>query len=115
VRRSIQRRDGMVIAPLALEGSPIRTYKITYPPTASPPRPRSHEGFEWLYVLSGRVRLALGERTVILARGEAAEFDTRTPHSISATGPRPAQVISIFNEEGMRMHTHSATEPDGRG
>ena len=38
--------------------------------------------------------------------GEAAEFDTGTPHAISADGPRPAQVISIFNDDGARIHTH---------
>ncbi|MEZ5088436.1 MAG: hypothetical protein R2719_01255 [Micropruina sp.] len=30
-----------------------------------------HEGYEWLYVLSGRLRLRLGEQDPILTRGEA--------------------------------------------
>ena len=106
VRRPVIRRDGMVIAPLAPEGSSIATYKITYPPRPEAPQPRVHDGYEWLYVLSGRLRLILGERELVLTRGEAAEFDTRTPHSISAAGSRPAQVISIFNQSGARMHTH---------
>lgn len=107
VRRPIIRRDGLIIAPLAPEGSPVSTYKITYPATRVVPDLRVHDGYEWLYVLTGRLRLRLGEQDLILARGEAAEFDTRTPHAMSATGGRPAQVISIFNEEGARMHTHS--------
>ncbi len=108
VRRPVIRRDGLVIAPLAPEGSSIGTYKITYPPRTRAPEPRVHDGYEWLYVLSGRLRLALGERELVLTRGEAAEFDTRVPHSMSAVGSRPAQVISIFNQEGVRMHTHGA-------
>ena len=113
VRRPAIRRDGMLIEPLAPEGAAIGTYKITYPPRRQAPPPRVHDGYEWLYVLSGRLRLALGERELVLTRGEAAEFDTRTPHSMSALGPRPAQVLSIFNQAGVRMHTHNAVpDPD---
>lgn len=108
VRRPEVRRDGMVIAPLAPEGASIATYKITFLPSTEAPDPRVHNGYEWLYVLSGRLRLVLGERELILTRGEAAEFDTRTPHSMSAAGSRAAQVISIFNQSGARMHTHGA-------
>ena len=97
----------MLIVPLAPEGAPISTYKITYPPVDSPPERRTHDGYEWLYVLTGRLRLLLGEQDLVLTRGEAAEFDTRTPHSMSAVGSRPAQVLSIFNDEGMKMHTHT--------
>ena len=112
VRRAPIRRQGMLIVPLAPEGAPISTYKITYPPVDSPPERRTHDGYEWLYVLTGRLRLLLGEQDLVLTRGEAAEFDTRTPHSMSAVGSRPAQVLSIFNDEGMKMHTHTHTHAD---
>ncbi len=107
VRRPVIRRDGLIIAPLAPEHSSIATYRITYPAGGVLPELRVHDGYEWLYVLGGRLRLRLGERDLILTRGEAAEFDTRTPHAMSAAGGRPAQVISIFNEAGARMHTHT--------
>lgn len=105
VRRPAIRRDGLVVAPLAPEGSPVDTYKITYPPVRELPELRVHDGYEWLYVLAGRLRLRLGEQDLVLTRGEAAEFDTRIPHAISAAGGRPAQVISIFNDGGARIHT----------
>lgn len=108
VRRPVIHRDGLVIAPLAPEDSPIHTYRITYPPAASLPEPRVHDGYEWLYVLSGRFRLRLGDQDLTLTRGEAAEFDTRIPHSMSAAGSRAAEVISIFDESGARMHTRTA-------
>lgn len=113
VRRPAIRRGGVEIVPLAPEGSPVDTYRITYPPAASPPAPRAHDGFEWLYVMSGRLRLVLGDEELILGRGEAAEFDTRTPHSISAAGSRPAQVISIFSAAGMRIHGRSSDHEGG--
>jgi len=108
VRRPAVRRNGMIIAPLTLEDSPVSAYKVTYPPRDELPALRTHDGFEWLYVLSGRLRLRLGEQDLVLARGEAAEFDTRIPHAMSAVGSRPAEVISIFNAEGERIHTHEA-------
>lgn len=111
VRRAVIRRNGLVIAPLAPEDSPIETYRITYPPVAELPDLRVHDGFEWLYVLSGKLRLRLGEQDLVLSRGEAAEFDTRTPHAMSAAGQKPAEVLSIFNADGVRMHTHGAGAP----
>ncbi len=108
VRRPVIRRDGLVIAPLAPEDAAINTYKITYPGGVEPKELRTHDGFEWLYVLSGRLRLRLGEQDLVLGKGEAAEFDTRIPHAISAAAGRPAQIISIFNAEGARMHTHGS-------
>ncbi|MCC2031122.1 helix-turn-helix domain-containing protein [Microbacterium allomyrinae] len=113
VRRAVIRRNGLVIAPLAPEDSPIETYRITYPPVAELPDLRVHDGFEWLYVLSGKLRLRLGEQDLVLSRGEAAEFDTRTPHAMSAAGQKPAEVLSIFNADGVRMHTHGAGASGG--
>ncbi|MGD7707862.1 helix-turn-helix domain-containing protein [Microlunatus sp. Y2014] len=107
VRRSPIRRHGLEIVPLSPEGAPVHTYRVSYPPATTPPALRVHDGYEWFYVLSGRIRLQLGEQVITLSRGEAAEFDTRTPHSISAVGARTAQVISIFNETGARIHTHA--------
>jgi transcriptional regulator with XRE-family HTH domain len=108
VKRPVIRRDGMIIAPLAPESSQIHTYKITFPAASVSPALRVHDGYEWFYVLSGKVRLRLGEQDLVLGRGEAAEFDTGIPHAISAAGGKAAQVLSIFNDDGARMHTHVA-------
>jgi mannose-6-phosphate isomerase-like protein (cupin superfamily) len=71
------------------------------------PTLQTHEGYEWLYVLSGRVRLVLGSRDLVLEPGEVAEFDTRTPHWIGNPGPTPAEVLAIFGPQGERMHVRS--------
>lgn len=105
VRRPVIHREGVAIVPLTPEGAPIGTYKLTFTPVSELPRKRVHDGYEWLYVLSGRLRLLLGDQDLILTRGEAAEFDTRIPHSMSAAGSRPAEVLSTFNHDGMRVHT----------
>lgn len=61
------------------------------------------EGFEWLYVLPGRMRLILGNQDLELEAGEAAEFDTQVPHWFGSTGEGPAEVLSIFGRPGERM------------
>ena len=71
------------------------------------PKPRTHDGFEWLYVLSGQMRLVMGDQDIVLGIGEAAEFDTQVPHWFGSTGEGPAEVLSIFGRPGERMHTHA--------
>ncbi|PRI10967.1 helix-turn-helix domain-containing protein [Leucobacter massiliensis] len=114
VRRRPVTRDGMTIAPLTREASEVRAYKITYHPGAPERELQAHEGHEWLYVLSGRLQLDLGERQHLLGRGEAAEFDTTTPHRMRAAGTRAAEVVSIFNTVGERLHLRrtAAEEPE---
>lgn len=107
VRRAVVEKDGIIIAPLSPEGAPISTFRITYPPTVEVPALRVHEGFEWFYVLSGRIRLWLGDQHLVLEPGEAVEFDTRTPHAMRAADRQSAEIISIFNEAGIKMHTHN--------
>lgn len=111
VRREAWETHGMIVHPLSEESSAVRVYKIHYRPLAAVPqeelRLKVHQGYEWLYVLAGRMRLQLGEREIILHKGEAAEFDTLTPHALTAVGPEDAEVISIFNEAGARFHTET--------
>ena len=67
----------------------------------------THEGYEWLYVLSGKLRLVLGEHDVVLTAGEAAEFDTRVPHWFGSTGDGPVEFLSLFGPQGERMHVRA--------
>lgn len=106
-------REGVTIAPLTRQESLVRAFKITYRPDAPDRAFQTHEGHEWLYVLSGRIHLELGDQSLVLESGEAAEFDTTTPHRLGATGAQPAEVISIFNAAGERVHVHSQHRDPG--
>ena len=100
------RRNGMTMLPLTRRAGGIQAYKIVISAGSrrKRPDPQTHEGYEWLYVLTGRLRLVLGEQNLVLAPGEAAEFDTRVPHWFGAPGPEPVEFLSLFGRQGERAH-----------
>jgi transcriptional regulator with XRE-family HTH domain len=79
--------------------------KMRIPEADGPPEPRVHRGRDWFYVLSGVVRLRLGERDLHVEAGHAASFDTMTPHAISGHGG-PVEILSILDHDGERAHLH---------
>jgi len=107
VRAEPLRRDGRTVWPLTRQPGGLQAFKVLEPKRREEPDPRSHEGYEWLYVLSGRLRLVLGEHDVVLSAGEAAEFDTRVPHWFGSTGEAPVEYLSLFGPQGERMHVRA--------
>jgi transcriptional regulator with XRE-family HTH domain len=107
VRLKPHRVNGRTVLPLTRQPGGVQAWKIVIPASNSTPRPKSHEGYEWLYVLSGRMRLVLGERDLVLGAGEVAEFDTHVAHWFGSTGDGPAEVLSMFGPQGERAHTRT--------
>jgi transcriptional regulator with XRE-family HTH domain len=107
VRLKPARANGRTVVPLTRNPGSVQAWKIIIPATKSEPDLKAHEGYEWLYVLSGRMRLVLGEHDVVLGTGEIAEFDTRVPHWFGSTGDQPAEVLSLFGSQGERMHVRA--------
>jgi transcriptional regulator with XRE-family HTH domain len=108
-------RWGMTMVPLTRHAVGVQAYKLVIPPhrRPCPSEPNTHEGYEWLYVLSGRLRLVLGEHDLVLSPGEAAEFDTRVPHWFGSADTEPVEVLSLFGPQGERIHLRA--RPRGRG
>ena len=103
VRRRARTVNGMRVLPLSHEGtSGPSAYHLTLPVRETPDL-RSHEGHEWLYVLSGKLRLVLGDDDLTLRTGEAAEFSTWTPHWLSGVDG-PAEVLVLMGHHGERAH-----------
>jgi len=102
-------RNGMTMFPLTRRAGGLQAYKWVIPPsrTAKTPDPRVHDGYEWLYVLNGKLRLVLGEHDLTLRPGEAAEFDTRVPHWFANPGTDPVEVLALFGPQGERMHVRA--------
>ena len=97
---------GMTMVPLSRNPGGIQAYKLVLRPGGhgARPDPQTHEGYEWLYVLDGRLRLVLGEHDLVLGEGEAAEFDTRVPHWFGTAEDRPVELLSLFGRQGERAH-----------
>lgn len=103
------RRHGIQFTPLSPTNAPVSTFRMVYPARVKAPEQRTHDGYEWCYIISGRLRLLLGDHDLTLEPGEAAEFDTRVPHSMHGLGPGTTEVLSIFNQDGAKIHTRART------
>ncbi|WP_086823797.1 helix-turn-helix domain-containing protein [Allokutzneria sp. NRRL B-24872] len=114
IRPSAVLHGDITVYPLTRQPGGLQAYKMIIPPSRDTPSPRTHEGYEWFYVLSGRLRLVLGEHDVVMRTGEAAEFDTRVPHWFGCAGTRPAEILSLFGPQGERMHLRTGSR-DRRG
>lgn len=102
--RPVPHRGGVML-PLSRGAGGIRVVKQVLPPN---PRERvelkTHRGSEWVYVIAGQLRLVLGAQEYVLGPGEAAEFDTRTPHWIGAAGDRAVELLHLSGPDGQRIH-----------
>ncbi|MEU6480442.1 XRE family transcriptional regulator [Streptomyces sp. NPDC047017] len=99
--------NGNIVLPLTRQPNPLQSYKMVLPAIRDTPELCTHEGYEWLYVLSGHLRLVLAEHDLVLDPGEVAEFDTRLPHWFGSTGESPVEMLSVFGRQGERMHVRA--------
>jgi transcriptional regulator with XRE-family HTH domain len=108
-------RHGMTVLPLSRHAGGIQAYKFVIPAgrTRREPTPQTHEGYEWVYVIDGRLRVVLGEHDLVLGPGEVAEFDTRVPHWFGGADERPVEFLSLFGAQGERAHVRA--RPSGTG
>jgi transcriptional regulator with XRE-family HTH domain len=109
VRERARTHDGLTVWPLTRRGGAggPRAYKINIsrerctPPDVLP----VHEGLDWLYVLTGTLRLVLGDEEFTIEPGEAVEFSTWMPHWFGAVDG-PVELIMIVGPQGERLHLH---------
>ncbi|GAA3167745.1 helix-turn-helix domain-containing protein [Nonomuraea roseoviolacea] len=112
--------DDKVVLPLTRYVGGLHAHKHVLPALQDPPaRPRqvSHDGYEWLCVLYGRLWLALGGQDLVLTPGDVAEFDTRTPHGVANAGlGGPVEYLIMFGPQGERLRprTPPAAVPGNR-
>jgi len=102
---------GRTVIPLTKEPGGVQAWKIIIPTSKVTPEPRAHEGNEWIYILSGHMRLVLGDQDSVLGPGDVASFDTLMPHWFGSTGDEPVEILSIYGRPGERMHVR--IEPPG--
>ncbi|QNE47631.1 helix-turn-helix transcriptional regulator [Glaciihabitans sp. INWT7] len=111
VRTRGSHRSGVTTFPLSREPSAIAAFKqvIAASKEVRHPTPGVHDGYEWLYVLSGKLRLVLGPHDLVLVPGEVAEFDTRVPHWFGSADQGRVEYLTLFSKQGERMHVAVST------
>src|SRR5215210_7584903 len=107
VRSKVRTRNGRLVYPLTGPSSGMAVWKVVIPPERER-KLRTHAGYEWLYVLSGEMRLILGEHDITMRAGEVAEFDTRMPHWFGPAGTESVEILSVHGSHGQRMHVRAA-------
>ncbi|MCW2956275.1 MAG: transcriptional regulator, family, partial [Thermoleophilia bacterium] len=97
-----QRADGLTMWPLTRSTSArgLQTFKVVIDATRNrPPTPLPvHEGHDWIYVMSGRMRLLLGDDDHTIEPGEAVEFSTWVPHWFGAIDT-PVELLAILGAQ----------------
>ncbi|HEY0619119.1 MAG TPA: cupin domain-containing protein, partial [Kribbella sp.] len=91
----------------ALQGVSVAKMRITTERPTGADQLRVHPGHEWFTVLTGIACLQLGERTILVQAGDAAQFSTMVPHAIGAEGG-PVEILTIFDHDGERAHLHDS-------
>ncbi|MBF6413758.1 helix-turn-helix domain-containing protein [Nocardia cyriacigeorgica] len=107
-------RNGQTVIPLTRKPGGLQAWKqiLAGRPADREPDPRTHEGYHWLYVLNGKLRLILGDRDMILTAGEVAEFDTHLPHWFGNADEHPVEYLSIYGPQGERFHIRARYRPE---
>lgn len=109
VRAKPRTVDGLTMWPLTRRGAAggLHAFKVlVHAERTTPPEPLPvHEGQDWMYVLSGRMRLMLGDQDLVIEPGEAVEFTTWTPHWFGAIDG-PVEALLIVGAQGERIHLH---------
>jgi transcriptional regulator with XRE-family HTH domain len=100
-------RHGRTMIPLTRRPGGLQAYKMIVAAGEQHTDQRTHEGYEWMYVLNGTLRLLLGELDLVMGPGEVAEFDTHTPHWFGSAGPRPVELLVLFGPQGERLHVRA--------
>lgn len=59
----------------------------------------SHDGEEFVFVLSGSIRYVLGDRPIDLASGDSLHFSARDRHRLENLGKEPATVLTVVTQD----------------
>jgi transcriptional regulator with XRE-family HTH domain len=96
----------------------LAAMKIVFPADRNEPEYKEHEGEEWIYVISGRLRLTLGSESTVLEPGDAAYFNGLLPHRWDVLGEEDVEMLAVGCRSdagsGIPRRLHPFTEGHGQ-
>lgn len=92
-----QQGNGLIYRALSSAARPVsmQPVRVTVPAARTGTELYQHDGEEWLYVLTGTLQLTLTDDTFTLSPGDAAHFDAREAHRLTALGGEDAELILV--------------------
>ncbi|RII13791.1 anaerobic benzoate catabolism transcriptional regulator [Streptomyces sp. YIM 130001] len=111
------RRFGMAFVPLSRRPGGTQAFKMVVPagPAVLEPTLQTHEGFQWLYVLGGTLRLVVGERELTVRADDVAEFDTSVPHWLGSADGGAVELLVLFDLHGPSGRRAGSRPPRAEG
>jgi transcriptional regulator with XRE-family HTH domain len=96
--------DGLTCWPLSARTHPfqVQPMRVIVSPDRLGDECRSHDGEEWVYVVSGELTLFVGGQSLEMNAGDAAHFDARLPHRLSARNGCEAEALLVAAPEPYR-------------
>jgi transcriptional regulator with XRE-family HTH domain len=96
---SVDRRKDYTYKILAFSftGRRMEPFLVTVPPkTEEELLFTEHAGQEFIYMLSGKLEIRLGEQTHVLASGDSLYFTSRTPHALRGLDGSEATFLDVI-------------------
>jgi transcriptional regulator with XRE-family HTH domain len=82
-------------------GRKMEPFLVRLQPLSGPSTTRSaHDGEEFLYVLSGKVTVRLGNLSDVLEEGDCIYYNSTIPHQVHSADEREAIILAVIHAGG---------------
>jgi transcriptional regulator with XRE-family HTH domain len=77
----------------------MEPFLVTLQPATTEEERSTHDGQEFIFVLSGRMEVRLGEEIHVLEPGDAIYYDSTVPHLVKCHGQEPTRILAVLYAE----------------
>lgn len=75
----------------------MEPFLVTLEPSKTKEERSSHDGQEFIFVLSGEMEVWLEKDVHILGQGDSIYYDSSIPHLVKCHGEEPARILAVLN------------------
>jgi transcriptional regulator with XRE-family HTH domain len=77
----------------------MEPFLVTLQPATTEEERSTHDGQEFIFVLSGRMEVRLGEEMHLLEPGDAIYYDSTVPHLVKCHGQETTRILAVLYAE----------------